>query len=121
MESVFDQIGGTPALRTAVAVLYDRILADPVLSMWFQDTDLRRLKVHQQLFLTAALGGADEFGGRPLTEAHAGMGITHEAFDLLKMHLSASLLEMGVAPDPVVEIIARVETLRAGVVEEMFT
>jgi hemoglobin len=115
--SIFDDIGGTPAVRTAVAVLYDRIAGDPLLAEWFAGTDMKKLRRHQLLFLTAALGGPDEYGGRSLTKAHRGLGITSEAFDALIGHLDHALGGIGVASELREEIIARIGSRRSEVVE----
>lgn len=115
--SVFDQIGGTPATKVAVAVLYDRITADAALAPWFETVDLRRLKSHQLQFLSSALGGPDEFAGRSLREAHAGMQITDAAFDVMVTHLRAALEQIGVVAAAVTEIVTRVDAMREQIVE----
>lgn len=113
--SIFDAIGGTPVVSSTVAVLYDRVTADPELAPWFDGIDLRRLKAHQREFLTVALGGADEFNGRTIAEAHRGLGITGTAFDALIAHLRDILDDLGVEEEGVAEIIARVTALRGDV------
>ena len=46
--SVYDEIGGAPAVKAAVTVFYDRVTADPELAEWFEGVDLKRLKGHQR-------------------------------------------------------------------------
>ncbi|MDO9397277.1 MAG: group 1 truncated hemoglobin [Herbiconiux sp.] len=115
--SIFDAIGGTPVVSSTVAVLYDRVTADPELAPWFDGIDLRRLKAHQREFLTVALGGADEFNGRSIAEAHRGLGITTTAFDALLGHLGEILDDLGVEEDGVAVILQRVGALRPDVVD----
>lgn len=45
------------------------------------------------------LGGPADYDGRSLREAHAGMGITKEHFDLVVGHLAAALQNAGVPSD----------------------
>ena len=115
--SVYDELGGAAAVKAAVTVFYDRVTADPDLEQWFQDVDLTRLKAHQRAFLAAALGGPELFSGRGLESAHAGLGITPEAFDAVVEHLAVSLHDLGVADDVVAQVRVRVEGLRGEVVD----
>ena len=114
---LYSEIGGVRVLRTAVTVLYQRVLADPVLAPWFAGVDLDQLRAHQHAFLTAALDGPNVFAGRPPDEAHAGLHVTGAAFDRLIDHLTGVLRDLGVAPATVAEAAARLEALRPLVVE----
>ena len=51
--SIYDSIGGAPAIRVAVDDFYARVLADARLAPFFTGTDLHRLKVHQRAFIAA--------------------------------------------------------------------
>jgi hemoglobin len=115
---LYEEIGGPAVLRTVVAVLYQRVLADPLLAPYFAGVDLDRLRTHQHAFLTAALGGPNVFAGRQLTDAHAGLCITTEAFDRLVEILTAVFRDLAVAPATVAEVSARLDPLRDLVVEE---
>jgi hemoglobin len=115
---LYEEIGGVAVLRTAVTVLYQRVLADPVLAPWFAGVDLERLRAHQHAFLTAALDGPNVFAGRGPDQAHAGLHVTGEAFDRLTDHLTGALRDLGVAPETVAAVGARLEPLRHLVVED---
>ncbi|MDZ4236389.1 MAG: group 1 truncated hemoglobin, partial [Dietzia sp.] len=69
--SIFDQIGGAPAVTAAVEDFYRRVLADPELTPYFENVDVKRLKGHQRSFIAAAIGGPEPYLGRPMREAHA--------------------------------------------------
>jgi hemoglobin len=114
--SVYDEIGGAPAVKAAVTVFYDRVTADPELEQWFKDVDLTRLKAHQRAFLAAALGGPELFSGRGLDTAHADLAITSEAFDAVVQHLATTLHDLGVEDDIVARVGERLEGLRGEVV-----
>lgn len=114
--SIYDQIGGSPAVKAAVTVFYDRVTVDPLLSQWFAGVDLDRLKGHQRAFLAAALGGPELFSGRGLDAAHAELKITPEAFDAVVEHLAATLHDLGVADDVIANVRVSLEGLRGEVV-----
>src|SRR5258706_13459296 len=104
---LYEEIGGTAVLKTAVAVLYQRMLADPAVAPWFSDIDMERLRSHQHAFLTTALGGPDVFTGRNLADAHAGLHVSVEAFDRMTDHLTGVLRDLGVATAAVAEVSER--------------
>jgi hemoglobin len=78
--SIYADIGGSAALDAAVTHFYQRLLADESLVGYFDGIDLDRLKRHQRAFLSMALGGPNEYKGRNMAAAHAGLGITNQAF-----------------------------------------
>jgi truncated hemoglobin YjbI len=49
--------------------------------------------------------------------AHAGMAITHEAFDKVLDHLRTVLTDVGVAPVTAAKILAILQPLRADIVQ----
>lgn len=116
--SLYDDIGGAPAVSLAVSVFYHRVTADESLAPWFGSVDMDRLVAHQRAFLTVALGGPDLFTGRTMSAAHHGLGITDEAYDAVVEHLAYALLDIGLAHEQVTAVIAGIQPLRAQVVDE---
>jgi hemoglobin len=96
MESIYERIGGAPAVSATVDELYDRVMADPELAGYFARTDMRRQKAHLRAFVTEALGGPKRYRGREMHEAHDGLGITAAAFDRVVAHLVGTLASLGV-------------------------
>jgi hemoglobin len=92
----FELIGGTAAVREAVNRFYDRLLGDPELAGAFDGIDLAVLKRHQVDLLSMVLGGPNNYTGRDLGEAHAGMDISAETYGKVGAHLVAVLEELGV-------------------------
>lgn len=115
--SIYDEIGGQAAIKTAVTVFYNRVTADETLAAWFDGVDLSRLRTHQRAFLATALDGPPVFAGRNLREAHAGMAITDDAFTSIVTHLAVTLEDLEVADHIVAAVEAKLEALRSEVVE----
>lgn len=110
--SLYDAIGGRPALVAAVDMLYGRLLDDPVLGPFFPngvDVKHRRFVV---TFLGQVLGGPERYHGPDLGEAHGHLGITDAAFDRTAGHLDATLEDLGVPRGLVDRIIGIVAGLR---------
>ena len=114
--SIYDSIGGAPAVRTAVDDFYARVLADPRLAPFFARTDLQRLKAHQRAFIAAAIGGPEVFAGRDMASAHAGLGIGDADFDSVVGHLAGTLTELGVPEDTIGQIGGALAPLRDDIV-----
>lgn len=116
MGSIYDQIGGTAAVAAAVEDLYSRILADPQLAGYFDHVDMAAQRRHMRAFLTMALGGERAYRGRDMHTAHASLGISEADFDRTAGHLAAALHGLGVGPEQVRAIGARVASLRGEIV-----
>jgi truncated hemoglobin YjbI len=100
--SIFDRLGGAPAVAAATEVFYRKVLADPRLSRYFDDVDMDQQIAKQTAFLTMALGGPNSYTGRDLRTAHAGLaGLSDEHVDLVIGHLAETLRELGVSEEDI--------------------
>lgn len=116
--TIYDEIGGEPAVAAVVDALYERLLADADLMRYFDGRDMGRLRAHQRALVTVALGGSsEEYAGKMMQPAHAGMAISHEAFDKVLDHLQAVLLGAGVPSVTAAKILAILQPLRSDVVQ----
>ncbi|SOD70856.1 hemoglobin [Jatrophihabitans sp. GAS493] len=114
--SIYDSIGGAPAVQATVDEFYRRVLADPTLAPIFADSDIQRLKAHQRSFIAAAVGGPEIFAGRDLGAAHAGLEISDADFDAVVAHLVDTLTSLGVSDSAIGEIGAKLLPLRSTIV-----
>lgn len=106
-ESLFDRLGGADAVSAAVDIFYDKVLADPHTSPFFQTTTMGLQRAKLKGFLTMAFGGPNAYTGRSLREAHAPLvekGLDDSHFDAVAGHLQATLEDLGVAPEPTAEV-----------------
>jgi hemoglobin len=116
--TIYDEIGGAPAVDAVVEAFYQRLVADPDLLSYFEGRDMTRLKAHQRALVTVALGGtSEEYTGKMMHPAHAGMAITNEAFDKVLDHLVAVLTDVGVPAVTSAKILAILQPLRTDVVQ----
>lgn len=114
--TMYEQIGGHETLRVVVVVFYRRVLRDPLLAPLFEGFDLARLRAHQAAFLGAVLDGPHVFTGRSMRRAHAGLGVTTDAFDALIAHLAASLVDAGVTAAAASRLTDAAESFRSAIV-----
>jgi hemoglobin len=114
--TIFEAIGGEPALVAVVSDFYGRVLADPDLSGFFAGANMARLQGRQVEFFAAALGGPVTYSGASMKDAHVGRGIEQRHFDLVAGHLVASLSGAGVPAETIDQIVAAVAPLSADIV-----
>ena len=116
MANIYEQIGGQEALITVVDDFYKRVLADPELAVFFNGSNMPRLRGMQVEFFAAALGGPSEYGGRSMKEVHRGRGIAQDHFNLVAGHLTEALLAAGVPGETTGAIIGAIAPLSADIV-----
>lgn len=107
--SLFERIGGQPAVAAAVDHFYGLVLADPLLQPFFEGRDTKRLQAMQKVFLTQAFGGPAGYDGEGLRAAHAPLvaaGLSDAHFDAVAGHLAATLEALGVPEKETGEVMA---------------
>jgi hemoglobin len=109
--SIYDTIGGEPALVAVVDDFYERVLGDAKLAGFFAGTSMNKLKGRQVEFFAAALGGPHVYTGAPMRQVHQGRGIYQEHFDLVAGHLVAALGAAGVPEEIISQIVGVVAPL----------
>lgn len=114
-QDLFERIGGQDAIRATVIKLYEKILSDDLLSPFFADTDIDKLRHSQTAFVTMAFGGPNNYNGEGLRKAHRPLvekGLSDQHFDAVASHLANAMRELGVEEALVQEALAIVGTTR---------
>lgn len=116
MRTLYERLGGEPAIDAAVEVFYDKVLSDKRINGFFTDTDMERQRGHQKRFLSYAFGGMPDYVGKGMREAHeplvAKLGLSDSHFDAVVENLAASLTELGVNDALISEVAAIAESIR---------
>lgn len=114
--TLYQRIGGEPAIHAAVDRFYEKVLADPSLNTFFTDVNMGRLKSHQFAFLSQALGGPKQYSGASMETAHAKLAIEQRHFDLVATHLVETLRELGASEEVVEEVVTALTPLAGQIV-----
>src|SRR5487761_1554540 len=114
--SIYEAIGGEPALVAVVDDFYTRVLADPQLAGFFAGANMPKLKGRQVEFFAAALGGPDVYEGGSMRQVHQGRGISQADFDKVAVHLTTSLAAAGVPEETIGQIAAEITPLAGDIV-----
>ncbi|HEX8819342.1 MAG TPA: group 1 truncated hemoglobin [Archangium sp.] len=116
--SVYEQIGGEPAMSAAVELFYRKVLSDERISHFFEDVDMERQAAKQKAFLTMVCGGPSAYSGKDMRKGHAHLvkqGLNDTHFNAVAEHLAATLTELGVPKALVEQVLAIAEGARADV------
>jgi hemoglobin len=89
--SLYERLGGKPAITAVTGELLDRIAADPRIKFRFFNTDLGRLKKLLVEFVCMATGGPCKYTGQDMETSHAGMELVAEEFTALVEDLAGAL------------------------------
>ncbi len=115
--TLYERLGGEPAIGAVVNEFYDRVLADDRVSSSFDGVDMAAQRSHQTKFLSAVTGGPMQYDGAEMGEAHAELAISDEEFDVVAGHLDAALREFDVDEADREAVMNAVEAYREAIVE----
>jgi hemoglobin len=116
--SLLDEIGGRDAVEVVVAGFYERVLADERLKPFFRGVSMARLQAMQvDVFCAVLAGRPQDYRGRDVRTAHAGLRIADADFDAVATHLVATLHAAGVADALIERVVGLVAPLRGEIVD----
>jgi hemoglobin len=89
--SLYDRLGGKPAITAVVDDFISNVAADPKINGRFASANIPHLKQLLVEQICAGAGGPCVYSGRDMEAAHRGMNIHDEEFDALVGDLVKSL------------------------------
>ena len=104
-KTLYERLGGEPAIRAVIDDLVARLSANPKVNVTRKGTpkewkptpeNVAKLKKHFVDFVAVATGGPQSYTGRNMKELHAGMQITQAEFDAAAADLKATLDKLKV-------------------------
>ena len=106
--TLYQQLGGQPAVDAAVDLFYRKVLTDPRISSFFDGVDMDQQIAKQKAFLTMVFGGPANYTGKDLRAGHAHLlsrGLNDSHVDAVIENLGQTLKELGVA-QPLIDEVA---------------
>jgi hemoglobin len=113
--SLYERIGGAPAVLAAVDIFYGKVLADPRIAHFFDGVDMDAQRRKQRSFLIMAFGGPNTYSGADMRRAHAALvarGLDDSHFDAVVEHLAGTLAELGVGEAEIFAVAQIAESVR---------
>ena len=117
-KTLYERIGGEPAVSAAVEIFYRKVLNDYRINRFFGNTDMDKQIAKQKAFFTMAFGGPNNYTGVDMCKAHAHLveiGLDDSHFDAVMEHLGATLVELGVPATLIAEAATIAESTRKDV------
>lgn len=119
-KTLFEKIGGKGAVDAAVDIFYEKVLADERIKHFFQGVDMAEQRKKQKVLLTFAFGGAPNYSGKNLRQAHKKLvekGLNDSHFDAVIENLGATLTELNVPGELIEEAAAIALSTRQDVLD----
>lgn len=121
-KSLYERLGGQPAIVAVTNGLVDRILADTRINKWFAHAssspeNTAAYKAKLASFLCKSTGGPCEYTGADMTTVHKGRGVTDDAFSAVAEDLSKQLDQLKVPEKEKREVMALVGSLKSSIVQ----
>lgn len=108
-KSLFDRLGGKPAVDAAVERFYDRLLKDERVKHFFNGVDIAAQRRKQKAFMSYAFGGLPNYPGKSIRQAHATLvkekGLNDSHFDAVAENLKGTLEDLGVPANLIGEVL----------------
>jgi hemoglobin len=121
-DSLYDRLGGQPAVQAVTSGLVDRILMDTRVNKWFahaagspENTTAYKTKLYE--FVCQATGGPCTYTGRDMVAVHKGRAVTSEAFDAVVQDLVGVLDELKVPAQEKSQLLAILGPLKTSIVQ----
>jgi hemoglobin len=118
MSSLYERIGGAPAVDAAVGLLYERILADGRLAKFFDGVEMNAQQSKMKALLTTVFGGHSQYSGRDMRSAHGHLvknGLNDRHFDAVIENIATTLRQLKVPDQELKEVLGIAESVRADV------
>ena len=110
--TLYEKMGGESAIKEIVDDFYRDVLADEIVSHFFDHTDMEKQRRHQTAFISYALGGTKQYSGRSMEKAHAGLNLQPEHFDAIVKHLTDAIIAHGASQEGLDAALAKIAALK---------
>jgi len=115
--SLYDRLGGMPAISAVVDEFAGNVLGDPRINKKFAKTDAPRLLANLKDFVCMATGGPCQYNGLNMKKSHKRMDVTAGEFSALVEDLVKALDKFNVGETEKKELLGALAGLRGDIVE----
>jgi len=120
--SLYERLGGMPAIRAVVDDFVSRILTDNRVNQWFAHAAsspevAAAYKSKLADFLCQGTGGPCHYNGADIATAHKGRGVTEEAFTAVVEDLVAALDKFHVPEKEKADLLSILAPMKPAIVQ----
>ena len=116
-KSLYDRLGGKPAITAVVGDFAGRVLADDRIKAKFAKTDAKRLTFELVEQICMVTGGPCKYTGKSMPDSHKNMKVTEGEFNALVEDLVATLDKFNVPAAEKNELLGILGPLKGQIVE----
>ncbi len=116
--SLYDRLGGKPAITAVVDDFVRRVAKDDRMNGRFANANIPRLKMKLVEQICSASGGPCTYTGRDMKTTHAGMGISKAEFESLVEDLVTTLDKFHVGQREKNELLGVLGPMQSDIVEQ---
>jgi len=122
-KTLYERLGGQPAIQAVANGLVDKILADGRVNQWFVHASsspaaTASYKANLAAFLCQSTQGPCNYTGLNMSEAHKGRGVTSEAFDAVVQDLVSVLDNLKVPAKEKSDVLGLLAPLKTVIVQK---
>src|SRR5262245_42495801 len=118
--SLFDRLGGMPAISAVVEDFAGNVLGDSRINQKFAKTDAPRLLANLKDFVCMATGGPGKYNGLSMKKSHEHMRVTGGEFNALVEDLVKTLDKFNVGEQEKKELLGALGGLRGDIVRSKY-
>lgn len=119
--SLYERLGGKPAVDAAVEKFYEKVLSDRRIRHFFDGVDMKAQRGKQKIFMTYAFGGPVKYDGKDMRTAHQHLvrekGLDESHFNAVAELLVATLKELDVPQNLIDEVVKIVSSTHDDVLD----
>jgi hemoglobin len=122
-KSLYDRLGGQPAVQAVASGLVDSILVDTRVNKWFThaatspaNADAYKAKLAE--FICQNTGGPCKYNGHDMVSAHKGRDVTSDAFDAVVQDLVTVLDNLKVPQKEKEQLLGILGPLKSSIVQK---
>jgi hemoglobin len=121
--SLYQRLGGMPAIQAVVDDFVTRILADTRVNQFFahaasDPANARAYKANLADFICQGTGGPCKYAGADMLTAHKGRGVTEEAFNAVVSDLVATLDKLQVTEKQKGQLLGILGPMKPAIVQD---
>jgi hemoglobin len=117
-KSLYDRLGGLPAIQAVINDFIGNVAADDRINKRFAGVDIPKLNKNLVDQVCEATGGPCKYTGKSMKESHAGMKITDPEFNALVEDLVKSLDKFKVPAAEKNELLAALGGMKKDIVNQ---
>ena len=117
--TLYERLGGEQAITAVIAEFFNRMMQDDRVNHHFIGINIEELRQKQITnFMSYAISGTPLYDKAALREAHTGLNITSEEYEIAIKHLNSSLRKYNVGLGDIAKIEAFLRSVKPHIINK---